>query len=241
MNKKIIHIIIPTYNEKENLAPLLDKINLLHKSIQNDYLLKVLFIDDNSPDQTTKGIDKLKSVFRFEIKYIKRAGKLGLGTAYIAGFKQAIEEKSDIIFQMDADLSHDPLTIREMLKSLKLTDFVIGSRYIKGGKLPKWSIDRKLISAGGNLYARIILGLGIRDYTGGFNGYKREVLEAIDLDQIRSNGYSFQIEMKQRAKSKGFRYTEIPIHFHDRTYGKSKFSGNIFKEALINTWKLRKT
>lgn len=249
---KNVKIIIPTYNEKSNIAPLLKSITKIYTDIQNDYNLELIFVDDNSPDKTADEIlqQKKEGSYKFSIHLIQRQGKLGLGTAYIRGFKEGLKRDGDILIQMDADLSHDPEAVPAMLNSLKggnntesdsknIPDFIIGSRYIKGGKLPKWSISRKLISRGGNLYTRIILGFRVHDWTGGFNGYTKEVLQKIELDKVKSNGYSFQIEMKYKAIKKGFRPGEIPIEFHDRTSGQSKFSKKIFIEAFINAIKLR--
>jgi len=235
-------LVIPTYNEKESIKPLLTSINEVYQAQLNSQTeLTILFVDDSSPDGTQAEIERNLSNYNFKIEILSRKEKDGLGRAYIAGFKRAIENGADYIIQMDADLSHEPKVLPTMIEALDRNDFVIGSRYAKGGQLPKWSWSRKLISKGGNLYSRIILGFGIHDYTGGFNAYKREVLEALKLDQIKSNGYSFQIEMKYRAKRAGFKFTEVPIHFQDRTFGSSKFSRGIFVEALINTLKLRFT
>lgn len=236
---KQIAIVIPTYNEKANIANLLRNIETVSEKILDHYALSVIFVDDNSPDGTAEEIERQRPDLPFEVYLIKRKGKLGLGTAYIAGFKKAIKLEMDNIFQMDADLSHDPEVIPEMCQALETHDFVIGARYIKGGKLPKWSLVRKLVSHGGNLYTRILLGLGIHDWTGGFNGYRRETLEGINLDAVKSNGYSFQIEMKYKAKKNGAKFMEVPIEFHERNAGKSKFSKKIFVEAFLNAVKLR--
>lgn len=239
MAKKKLAVIIPTYNERGNLPNLFEKLTELDNSFK-EVELYVIFVDDNSPDKTANYIKQARSEHKFDISIIERPGKMGLGSAYIAGFKKAIEKDMDFITQMDADLSHNPLTIKTFAdKLLEGYDFVIGSRYIKGGSLPKWSAMRKAISKGGNIYARFFLGWGIHDFTGGFNSYKKEVLQNIDLNSIRSNGYSFQIEMKYKAKRKGYKFVEVPIHFSDRKYGNSKFSKKIFKEALFNTIKLR--
>lgn len=232
-------IIIPTYNESENIPNLIEKLNVLNERIRHECELKIIFVDDNSPDKTVDAIEEERANATFDIQVIKREGKLGLGTAYIRGFQEAIGQGAKYIIQMDADLSHDPITIQRMLEELQLNDFVIGSRYIRGGQLPPWSPLRKLISKGGNLYSRIVLGFDIHDYTGGFNAYNRKVLESIDLDKITSNGYSFQIEMKYRSKQNNYCFKEVPIHFHDRTKGQSKFSSKIFFEAMFNTLKLR--
>lgn len=234
-----IAIIIPTYNEKANIATLLNSIESMSEQIIDNYATNVIFVDDNSPDGTAEEIERQRPDLPFDIYIIKRKGKLGLGSAYIAGFKKAIKLEMDYIFQMDADLSHDPNSVAEMCQALEDKDFVIGSRYIKGGKLPKWSFIRKLISRGGNFYTRCILGFRIHDWTGGFNGYKRQTLEKIDLENVKSNGYSFQFEMKYKTKKSGAKFAEIPIEFHDRNAGKSKFSNKIFIEAFLNAIKLR--
>lgn len=236
---KTTFVVIPTYNEKENLPALFNKLDKTQEKLGSDNSLNILFVDDNSPDGTAMFIKDEQGKRSFGIHLIERPEKQGLGTAYIDGFKHALSLEADYIIQMDADLSHDPLVIPEMIHLLENHDVVIGSRYIKNAAIPNWSIFRKFISAGGNIYTRIVLGTKIHDYTGGFNAYRKEALENIDLDKIRSNGYSFQIEMKYRAKQKGYDIVETPIHFYDRTHGKSKFSRSIFFEAFINTLKLR--
>lgn len=236
---KKVGVVIPTYNEKENIPELFKELGKVSFALRNRYELHIIFVDDGSPDGTGKLIKQNIGKRDFEIHLIERQGKLGLGSAYTRGFKEAITKNTDFIIQMDADLSHDPKVIPEMVKNLEKYNFIIGSRYIKGGKLPKWTLMRKFISWGGNFYSRLILGFSIHDYTGGFNGYNKKVLETINLDAIKSNGYSYQIELKFRAKSKGFIFKEIPIHFHDRTYGESKFSKDIFFEALLNNIRMR--
>lgn len=234
---KKVAVIIPTYNEKANIEPLFQELEKVNSKIKAKYEFNVIFVDDNSPDGTAGRIKKQESGIKIHL--LEREGKLGLGTAYIHGFKYAIKHNFDFIAQMDADLSHDPQVLPEMFSKLEQNEFVIGSRYIKGGSLPKWSLIRKAVSYLGNLYARLFLGFNINDYTGGFNGYRREVLQAIDLDKVKSNGYAFQIEMKYRTKKAGFTFTEIPISFRDRTEGSSKFSKGIFIEALARVVKLR--
>lgn len=237
--KKNISIVIPTYNEKENIKTLLGRIKKVDQAIKSKFSLNLLFVDDSSPDNTLDEINSLKKLYDYKITTISRRGKLGLGTAYTRGFQEAIKLKMDYVIQMDADLSHEPESIIEMTGKFQDYDVVIGSRYIKGASLPDWSASRKLISKLGNTYARIILGTKVHDYTGGFNAYSTEVLKQIDLGKIKSNGYSFQIEMKYKALSKGFRFIEVPIHFKDRTKGESKFNKKIFVEAFINTLKLK--
>lgn len=227
-------IIIPTYNERENIEELLALIT------QTDPAAHILIVDDNSPDRTFEIVEGLiQSVYSGRLFLLKRAGKLGLGTAYIAGFKWALAREYDYIFEMDADFSHDPKYLPDFLAAIQTHDLVLGSRYVPGGGVKNWGLLRKFISRGGSLYARTILGLSLRDLTGGFKCFRREVLQAINLDEIKSNGYSFQIEMTYRAKLQGFRIAETPIIFEDRTAGKSKMSRKIFLEAVLMVWKLR--
>ena len=227
-------IIIPTYNESENVEKLLDLIS------RTDPAAHVLIVDDNSPDRTYEIVERLmQTSYPGRLFLLKRAGKLGLGTAYLAGFKWALARDYDYIFEMDADFSHDPKYLPDFLAAIQTHDLVLGSRYVPGGGVKNWGLVRKFISRGGSLYARTILGLSLRDLTGGFKCFRREVLEAIDLDSIKSNGYSFQIEMTYRACCKGFRIFETPIVFEDRTAGKSKMSRKIFLEAVLMVWKLR--
>lgn len=227
-------IIIPTYNERENIESLLELIT------QTDPAAHMLIVDDNSPDRTFEVVEGLmQSRYPDRLFLLKRAGKLGLGTAYIAGFKWALARDYDYIFEMDADFSHDPKYLPEFLAAIQTHDVVLGSRYVAGGGVKNWGLLRKFISRGGSLYARTILGLSLRDLTGGFKCFRREVLQAIDLDAVKSNGYSFQIEMTYRAQALGFRIVETPIIFEDRTAGKSKMSRKIFLEAVLMVWKLR--
>lgn len=233
-------IVIPTYNERDNIPLLLRRINTTYTSKLKELTeLIVIFVDDDSPDHTGEIIQKEGEKTKFQVILKKRKAKKGLGKAYISGFKQALKMEADFVIQMDADLSHEPESLPQIIRTLRNHDFVIGSRYTKGGKLPKWSFLRKMISKGGNFYSRLILGLSIKDYTGGFNGYRQEVLKKLQLEEIQSNGYSFQIEMKYRAKQLGFSFREIPIHFKDRSEGESKFSASIFFEAFVNALKLR--
>lgn len=227
-------IIIPTYNESDNIEKLLDLIS------RTDPAAHVLIVDDNSPDRTYEIVERLmQTSYPGRLFLLKRAGKLGLGTAYIAGFKWALARDYDFIFEMDADFSHDPKYLPAFLTAIEKHDLVLGSRYVPGGGVKNWGLLRKIISRGGSLYARTILGLSLRDLTGGFKCFRRQVLESIDLDAVKSNGYSFQIEMTYRARCKGFRICETPIVFEDRTAGKSKMSRKIFLEAVLMVWKLR--
>jgi dolichol-phosphate mannosyltransferase len=225
-------IIIPTYNEIENIEKLVNEI------YEIDPALDILIVDDNSPDGTGEQVEKLRDQFN-NLFLIQRNGKLGLGTAYVAGFKYALENGYSIIFEMDADFSHDPKEIPNFLEAIKETDLVIGSRYIKGVNVVNWPLSRLLLSYFANKYTRIVTGLPLCDSTGGYKCFKRQVLESINLEEIRSGGYSFQIEMNFKAWKKGFQLKEIPIIFIDRAVGKSKMSKQIIREAVWMVWKLK--
>ena len=225
-------IIIPTFNELENLPRLLPKV------LSKDEGIDVLIVDDNSPDGTAAFIEN-ESKKNNRIHLIKRSSKQGLGTAYITGFKFALQKGYDIIFEMDADFSHDPNEIPKFLEEIKNSDVVLGSRYKNGVNVINWPMRRLLLSWFANIYTRVITGMPLHDATGGFKCFKREVLEAINLDQVRSNGYTFQIEMNFKAWKKGFKLKEIPIIFVDRVKGKSKMSKKIVREAVTMVWKLR--
>ena len=203
-----------------------------------DLSLSILVVDDNSPDGTGKLVNDM-SEQNDRIQVLHRPGKLGLGSAYIAGFKHAIQQDVDCIFEMDADFSHDPDMISEFLEKLETCDVVIGSRYISGINVVNWPMSRLLLSYIANFYTRIITGMSIQDATSGFKCFKREVLELIDLDRVRSDGYAFQIEMNFRCWRKGFRICEIPIIFVDRHSGTSKMSRRIIYEAIWIVWWLR--
>ena len=225
-------VVIPTYNECENIARLVPQV-LAHPR------LRVLVVDDNSPDGTAEIVRGFAAAER-RVELLSRPGKLGLGTAYIAGFRQALSTGATYIFEMDADFSHDPRYLMDLLAAAEAgADLVIGSRYVPGGGTTDWGLARKLISRGGNTYAGVILGLPVKDATGGFRCYRRRALEAIDLSRVRSNGYSFQIELVYRVLRAGLRVSEVPIIFPDRRVGKSKMSRRIVYEALLNVWKLR--
>jgi len=231
MNEALI--IIPTYNERENLKSLCDQVLTALPSAD------LLIVDDNSPDGTGQLADQMAAENQ-RINVLHRSGKLGLGTAYIAGFRYALSKGYEFVFEMDADFSHDPVYLPALLGAAKDgAGVVIGSRRVPGGGTENWGLSRQLISAGGSLYARTILGLDVRDLTSGFKCFRREVLAAIDLDAVRSNGYSFQIEMTYRAVRKGFSVTEVPIIFIDRRAGQSKMSSKIFAEAMGMVWRLR--
>lgn len=237
---KTLAIAIPTYNERENIKDLVKEIEKVLKTISIN--TTIIVIDDNSPDGTGMIADKLSEKYNtpsFQVTVIHREGKQGLASAYIAAFKKAIENDYNYILSMDADFSHQPKYIPEFLNKIKDYDFVIGSRNIKGGKVENWSFIRNLISKGGSLYSRLILGVNIKDFTGGFNMYRLETLKAIDLDSMKSEGYSFVIEMKYKIAKKGFKILEVPIVFPDRKAGKAKMSKKIFFEAMLRVWQLR--
>ena len=225
-------IIIPTYNEIDNIQKL---ISLL----RSDYpQVDILVVDDNSPDGTGKKVTEMSQTDS-QIKLIEREGKLGLGTAYVRGFKYMLENGYEAAIEMDADFSHNPKEIGNFLKKIEDYDLVLGSRYIKGVNVVNWPMRRLLLSYFANIYTKIITGMPVFDATGGFKCFRREVLQAIDLDKVTSNGYSFQIEMNFKAWKKGFRLKEIPIVFVDRAEGSSKMSKNIVYEAIFMVWKLR--
>lgn len=228
-------VIIPTYNEKENIE------KIIRAVLNLDSKFDILIIDDNSPDGTPQIVKKIKQEFPNRIFLLERPGKLGLGTAYIAGFKYCLEHNYDYIFEMDSDFSHRPEDLERLLEQCVNTnaDIVVGSRYVKGGKVVNWPFNRIFISFGASLYVRAILWLPVKDCTAGFICYHRSVLEALDLDKIRFVGYAFQIEMKYRAWRKGFKIKEIPITFTDRIEGQSKMSKGIIQEAVIGVWKMR--
>jgi len=225
-------IIIPTYNEAKNIEKIIEEIFKLNLDVD------ILVVDDNSPDGTSKIVEEITGRDH-KVNLIKRKAKMGLGTAYVAGFKYAIQKRYDYIFEMDADLSHDPKEIPNFLEKIREHDLVIGSRYIKGVNIVNWPLRRLILSYGANIYTRLITGLPVKDSTGGYKCFRRKVLESIDLDKIHSGGYAFQIEMNYKAWKKGFKITEIPIIFIDRTEGRSKMSRKIVREAIWMVWKLR--
>lgn len=230
--RKIL-VIIPTYNEAKNIAILIEKI--INLNIPN---LSILVIDDNSPDGTWEVVEKIASEDS-RVNLLKRPSKLGLGTAYVEGFKYALNHYYDYIFEMDADLSHDPNEIKNFLEKIKECDLVIGSRYVTGVNVINWPLSRLILSVGANWYTRMITGMPIKDCTSGFKCFRRKVLESIDLDHISSDGYAFQIEMNYKAWKKNFRICEIPIIFVDRAQGSSKMSRKVMLEAVWMVWKLR--
>ncbi len=228
-------VIIPTYNEIESVEKMVDAIFALPQTFD------ILFIDDNSPDGTAKKIKEIQAIYPNRIYLEERPGKLGLGTAYIHGFKWAIAKNYPMIVEMDCDFSHDPKDlIRLREASLNGADLVIGSRYVPGGKVKNWPMKRILMSYFASVYVRLILWISIKDTTAGFKCYKKNVLETIQLDNVTFKGYAFQICMKYAALKHGFKVKEIPITFIDRLYGESKMSSGIFKEAFWGVWKMKK-
>jgi dolichol-phosphate mannosyltransferase len=226
-------VIIPTYNERDNIP------RIVPMALEQDERLEVLIIDDASPDGTGQLADHL-AASNPRVHVMHRAGKLGLGTAYLAGFRWGMERGYDWMFEMDADFSHDPAHLPAFIEGLANYDVVLGSRYLEGRvTVINWPITRLILSYGANVYARMVTGLPVADATGGFKAFRRKVLESIDLSRVVSEGYAFQIEMSFRAWKKGFRLAEIPIVFVDRTLGESKMSKKIIREAVWKVWKLR--
>ncbi len=235
MNTSKTIIIIPTYNEKENVVKMTQAIMGI------DLELSILFVDDNSPDGTSRLIADLVKKYPNQVFLESREGKQGLGTAYIHGFKWALERKYDYIFEMDCDFSHAPEDIVRLKNACEQgADMAIGSRYCKGGKVKNWPLKRIMMSYLASLYVRMILWIPIKDTTAGFKCYKAKVLETVNLDQITFKGYAFQICMKYAALKHRFKVVEVPIVFVDRLYGESKMSAGIFKEAIWGVWKMRK-
>lgn len=225
-------IVLPTYNERANLPAVVEAI-----FAQGPF--NILVIDDNSPDGTGDLAEEFKGRHPGHLSVLHRPGKLGLGTAYLDGFRWALARDYDYIFEMDCDFSHDPAMLPRFLQEIQHADVVLGSRYVPGGATPDWSLLRRLISRGGSTYARAILRVPVRDLTGGFKCFRREVLAALDLETIRSNGYAFQIELNYRCHQRGFRLREIPIVFANRREGNSKMSGRIVLEAMWLVWGMR--
>jgi dolichol-phosphate mannosyltransferase len=227
-------VVIPTYNERGNIEPLIPAILSL------DDRLHVLIVDDASPDGTASAVlDIQKSKCLDRLFLNSRSGKFGLGSAYVHGFNWGISHDFDFLIQMDADWSHPPGALKEMLRLAGGTDFVVGSRYIPGGGTLNWGVGRRVLSKFGSFYSRAVLGTYFSDFTGGFNGWSAGVLSAIGLNTLRSNGYSFQMELKYRADRLGFRHVEFPIIFDERRGGKSKMSAAIALEAFWRVWQLR--
>jgi len=227
-------IVVPTYNEKENIEPLVQGV---FSSLTNPH---ILFVDDGSPDGTADMVEETMKK-NLGIHLIRRTRKMGLGTAYVQGFSFFLEKGYDLVFEMDADLSHDPCDLPRFVKASKEFDLVIGSRYIPGGGTRNWGRVRRAVSVLGNAYSRTILGCPFSDLTSGFRCYRRRALESIDLKDIHSEGYAFQIEMAYRIWKKGLRIGEIPIIFSERKGGRSKMSPGIFIEAIFGVWRMKLT
>jgi dolichol-phosphate mannosyltransferase len=225
-------VIIPTYNEKENIEELLRQIFAL------DVGIEVLIVDDNSPDGTGALADRMASADP-RIHVLHREGKMGLGSAYRAGFRYALDRDFDVVFEMDADFSHSPESLPVFLKEIETADMVLGSRYLHGVTVVNWPLTRLILSYAANVYSRVITGMPIKDATGGFKCFRRQVLESIDWGRVKSDGYGFQIEINFKAYRKGFRIKEIPILFVDRMAGESKMSRKIIWEAAYMVWRLR--
>ena len=228
-------VIIPTYNEKENIEKIIRKVMSL------DGHFHILIVDDGSPDGTADIVRSLQQEFSAQLHMVGRTGKLGLGTAYIFGFKWALEKGYEFIFEMDADFSHNPDDLLRLYDACahQGADLAVGSRYVSGGKLVNWPLNRKLISKGGALYTKLITWMPVNDPTAGFICYRKAVLQKIPLDNVQFVGYAFQVEMKYRAWKLGFKIKEVPITFIDRTEGTSKMSSNIVKEAMLGVWTMR--
>ena len=222
-------VCLPTYNEKENLEPMIRALGEVLGPSD-----RMLVVDDNSPDGTGEIADRLAAEHPF-VDVLHRPRKEGLGPAYLAGFRRALEGDAELVLEMDCDFSHRPQDARRLIEAASAADLVLGSRYVPGGGVGNWGLGRRIISRGGSLYAQLLLGVPVRDLTGGFKCYRREVLERIDLDAIDSRGYAFQIETTYRALRAGFRVVEIPISFVDREVGGSKMSRSIVLEAI---WKV---
>jgi dolichol-phosphate mannosyltransferase len=228
-------VVMPTYNEADNLVQMVAELMTLELDS-----LEILIIDDNSPDGTGQIAEELTAQYTNKLHVIHRQGKMGLGTAYITGFRHALEDGADYIIQMDADFSHSPSYLPLFLDKIGECDMVIGSRYIPGGGVDKrWSPWRRFLSWGGNVYARLITGLRVHDTTGGFRCFRRQALLDLDLARIRSEGYAFQIEMAYACQKKGLRLCEMPIYFEDRSMGQSKMSSWIILEAMWRVWQMR--
>jgi dolichol-phosphate mannosyltransferase len=225
-------VIVPTYNEKENIEILISQV------LEKDVGLEMLIVDDNSPDGTGELVDSMRER-NPRVHVMHREGKMGLGSAYRAGFRWALERDYELVFEMDADFSHDPRYIPDFLAASKEADLVIGSRYVQGINVVNWPMSRLLLSYGASIYTRVITGLPVKDPTGGFKCFHRRVLEALDLDRVLSEGYSFQIEVSFKVHRKGFKIKEIPIIFVDRHSGTSKMDKKIVKEAVWMVWWLK--
>ena len=225
-------VVVPTYNEHDNIVKLIPDI-VRYPSFD------VLVVDDGSPDGTADAVREAQRVYRERVHLIERSGKQGLGTAYLTGFRWALQRNYTHIVEMDADYSHHPAVLPRLLAASRNSDLVLGSRYVRGGRTVDWPWRRKLVSRAGSAYARTVLGVEVRDLTGGFKCFRRHVLERIDLDSVSATGYAFQIELTYRALKRGFRVVEIPITFADRRFGQSKMSRSIITEAILSVPLLR--
>lgn len=225
-------VVIPTYNERENIRPLIQEILRLTPQTH------ILVVDDNSPDKTGEVVKDLQQQYA-QLHLLERPGKSGLGRAYVAGFQWGLERQYELLVEMDADFSHRPEDLLKILKAAETSDVVVGSRWVTGGGTVHWGLGRKFISRGGSFYSKMILGYPVLDWTGGFNAWKAPVLRALPIEGVKSEGYSFQIELKFKALRRGFSLLETPIIFEDRRVGQSKMSSRIVFEALYRVWKIR--
>lgn len=236
MEERKVTVILLTYNEVENLPQMVGR--LFSLGIEG---LHLLIVDDNSPDGTGQVADELAAQHPGRIQVVHRPSKLGVGTGYVLAFRQALEDGAQYVIQMDADFSHSPEAVPVLLENMKEFDVVIGSRYAPGGSLdPEWGLRRRLLSWGGNWYARLVTGLALHDVTGGFKCFRRNVLASLDLSQLKSEGYAFQVEMNYACHQKGYRLLEVPIHFAERTFGQSKMSLRIILEAAWRVWQIKR-
>ncbi len=226
-------LVLPTYNEADNIEPI---VAAVRSNLPDD--ARILIVDDGSPDGTGERADRLAERHA-DVSVLHRREKEGLGPAYIAGFRRALASDAELVLEMDSDFSHDPAYLPRLLEASRRADLAIGSRYVEGGGVGDWGPLRRLISRGGSAYSRLVLGVDVRDLTGGFKCFRREVLEAIDLDSIAAHGYAFQVEMTYRAIQLGFRVAEVPIVFRDRRAGESKMDGAIVAEAILGVPRLR--
>jgi dolichol-phosphate mannosyltransferase len=231
-----VWIVVPTYNERPNIEPLVEGVHSALEAAAPDH--SVLVVDDNSPDGTGEVADQLAETDP-RVRVLHRPTKRGLGRAYLAGFRVALDEGAALVIEMDADFSHDPAYLPEMIEAAQDADLVLGSRYVHGGAVQNWGKVRRLVSRGGCWYASTVLDVDIRDLTGGFKCFRREVLETLDLETVRSEGYAFQVELTYRALEAGFRVAEVPITFTERRRGKSKMSRRIMLEAISMIPRLR--
>jgi dolichol-phosphate mannosyltransferase len=231
-----VWVVVPTYNERANLEPLVSSVRSVLESVAPDHV--ILVVDDSSPDGTGRLADELAARDP-KLRVLHRQGRRGIGPAYVAGFKHALDEGAQLIVEMDADLSHEPRYLPVLLEAARDADLVLGSRYVAGGGVRDWGMSRRLVSRAGCWYARTVLGSDVRDLTGGFKCFRREVLEALDLDSVRSEGYAFQVELTYRAIQLGFRVVEVPIIFSERMVGESKMSRRIVLEAVVVVPRLR--